>query len=222
MFVPASLCKCSGTCMLDSGFSAHSRVVPLPPAMDASSESPPGSSAPNAGDGSGRGRGERSEGASSKDSSGNRPRPETRQTNLGMLTWASAMGNPGNYGEVSAQRQESTIEQLLAGGRKLQGAGGSDDIGTLAGAWKLGTFMGVFLPCVCTIFGVVVYLRMGFLVGQAGIMGALILLAAAFLIAFLTTLSLAALVSSGPVSSGGLYDGVRKSLGKELGAVIGL
>ena len=87
---------------------------------------------------------------------------------------------------------------------------------------QLNTFMGVFLPCICTIFGVVIYLRMGFLVGQAGLFGSFLILGAAFFISFLTVLSLSALVSSGEVRSGGLYDGVRKSVGPEFGAVIGI
>ena len=86
----------------------------------------------------------------------------------------------------------------------------------------LNTFSGVFIPCICTIFGVVIYLRMGFLVGQAGLFGSFLILGAAFVISLLTVLSLSALVSSGQVSSGGLYDGVRKSVGAEFGAVIGI
>ena len=82
--------------------------------------------------------------------------------------------------------------------------------------------MGVFLPCICTIFGVVIYLRMGFLVGQAGLFGSFLILGAAFTISLLTVLSLSALVSSGDVGRGGLYDGVRKSVGPEFGAVIGI
>jgi solute carrier family 12 (potassium/chloride transporters), member 9 len=87
---------------------------------------------------------------------------------------------------------------------------------------QLSTFMGVFLPCITTIFGVVIYLRLGFLVGQAGLFGSFLILGTAFFISFLTVLSLAALVSSGEVNTGGLYDGVRKSVGPEFGAVIGI
>ena len=87
---------------------------------------------------------------------------------------------------------------------------------------KLGTFMGVFLPCICTIFGVIIYLRLGFLVGQAGVLGAFELLAAAFIVAFVTILSLSALVSNGEIQGGGLYGSLRKSIGPDLAAVIGI
>ena len=70
--------------------------------------------------------------------------------------------------------------------------------------------------------GIIVYMRLGFLVGQAGVPGALLLLCSAFAIAFLTTLSLSALVSNGQVRGGGLYGSLRKSIGPELAAVIGV
>jgi amino acid transporter len=112
---------------------------------------------------------------------------------------------------------------------EMTGSGSDGGLGGLGGLGDgapskqlLGTFMGVFLPCICTIFGVVVYLRLGFLVGQAGVLGALLLLGAAFLIAFLTILSLSALVSNGQVHGGGLYGSLRKSIGPDLAAVIGI
>jgi hypothetical protein len=76
-------------------------------------------------------------------------------------------------------------------------------LSTSSDTYKLSTTMGVFLPCITTIFGVVIYLRLGFLVGQAGLFGAYYILGGAFFISLLTVLSLAALVSSGTVNTGG-------------------
>ena len=112
----------------------------------------------------------------------------------------------------SGSRRSSLVSTLL----------NSRDGDNNFGSSQLDTFMGVFLPCICTIFGVVIYLRMGFLVGQAGLFGSFLILGAAFTISLLTVLSLSALVSSGDVGRGGLYDGVRKSVGPEFGAVIGI
>ena len=41
---------------------------------------------------------------------------------------------------------------------------------------KLGTFGGVFTPDVLTILGVIMYLRLGWVVGNAGLLGAIIII----------------------------------------------
>ena len=61
----------------------------------------------------------------------------------------------------------------------------------------LGTFLGVFVPCTSTIFGVVVFLRLGFVVGQAGVWATLVIIFGCFVLCLLTTLSLCALISDG-------------------------
>ena len=48
---------------------------------------------------------------------------------------------------------------------------------TNSAAGRFGTFGGVFTPCVLTILGVIMFLRYGYVVGQAGVIGALIILA---------------------------------------------
>lgn len=98
----------------------------------------------------------------------------------------------------------------------------------------LGTWMGVFVPCTCTIFGDVVFLRLGFVVGQAGIWCTLVIVFSAFALCFLTTLSLCMLIGEGGDEQAadlgnrhraldpGVYAALRKAVGPELGAVIGL
>ena len=97
---------------------------------------------------------------------------------------------------------------------------------------NLGTFLGVFVPCTCTIFGVVVFLRLGFVVGEAGIWWALLIVLGSFAITLLTTLSLCALISDGGdgatlddgrrgTAEPGIYCAVRKSVGPQLGAALG-
>ena len=62
---------------------------------------------------------------------------------------------------------------------------------------SIGVAMGVFSACTSTIFGVVAFLRLGFLVGQAGWWFSLLVVFASFILCILTTLSLCALISDG-------------------------
>ena len=87
---------------------------------------------------------------------------------------------------------------------------------------KFGTFGGVFTPCVLTILGVIMFLRFGHVVGQAGIWQtcAIVLLAKA--ITLLTTLSLSAIATNTRVRGGGAYYLISRSLGVEFGGAIGI
>ncbi|MAT13760.1 MAG: hypothetical protein CMJ46_00635, partial [Planctomyces sp.] len=68
---------------------------------------------------------------------------------------------------------------------------------------KFGTFGGVFTPCTLTILGVIMFLRFGQVVGQAGVLYALFIVAASKLITSLTTLSLSAIATNTRVKGGG-------------------
>lgn len=89
-------------------------------------------------------------------------------------------------------------------------------------AVALSTFLGVFVPCLCTTFGVVVYLRLGLLVGMAGARLAALILLLSFGIAILTVLSLCALMTSGPIKGGAIYESVRMSIGPDLASSCGV
>lgn len=95
------------------------------------------------------------------------------------------------------------------------------DTGRSAGN-QFGTFGGVFTPCVLTILGVIMFLRFGFVVGQAGLWMALLIVAASKIITFLTTLSLSAIATNTRVEGGGAYFLISRSLGPEFGGAIGL
>lgn len=83
-------------------------------------------------------------------------------------------------------------------------------------------FGGVFTPCTLTILGVIMFLRFGYVVGQSGIVYALIIIAVANLITLLTTLSLSAIATNTEVKGGGAYFLISRSLGVEFGGAIGL
>ncbi|MBN1436425.1 MAG: amino acid permease [Sedimentisphaerales bacterium] len=87
---------------------------------------------------------------------------------------------------------------------------------------QLGTFGGVFTPSILTILGVIMFMRTGFLTGQAGVMQLLIILVMAKSITSLTSLSISAVSTNTPVAGGGAYFLISRSLGPEFGATIGL
>ncbi len=87
---------------------------------------------------------------------------------------------------------------------------------------RFGTFGGVFTPNVLTILGLILFLRTGWVVGQAGLLGALLIVAIANSISFLTGLSLSAIATSMNVRAGGKYYLISRTLGREIGGAIGV
>ena len=87
---------------------------------------------------------------------------------------------------------------------------------------QLGTFGGVFTPSVLTILGVIMFLRAGFVVGQSGILGALLILLIAKGITVMTSLSVSAISTNTEIRGGGAYFMISRVLGAEFGGAIGL
>ncbi|SVB53173.1 uncharacterized protein METZ01_LOCUS206027, partial [marine metagenome] len=89
-------------------------------------------------------------------------------------------------------------------------------------ALQLGTFLGVFTPTTLTILGVIMYLRMGWVVGERGLLQALVIVIIANVITVLTSLSLSALATNMKVGVGGAYYLISRSFGLALGGAIGI
>ncbi len=87
---------------------------------------------------------------------------------------------------------------------------------------RFGTFGGVFTPCVLTILGVIMFMRSGFVVGEAGLWTALAILGLSKLITTLTTLSLSAIATNLEMQVGGVYYMISRVLGPDFGGSIGL
>jgi amino acid transporter len=86
----------------------------------------------------------------------------------------------------------------------------------------LGTFAGVFTPSILTILGIILFLRLGYVVGNVGLARALIILALANGISVLTTFSLSAVATNLKVKGGGDYYLISRTLGPEFGGAIGI
>jgi amino acid transporter len=89
-------------------------------------------------------------------------------------------------------------------------------------ARTFGTFLGVFTPSVLTILGLIMYLRFGWVVGNAGLPLTLFIVLLATSITAITALSASAIATNMRVGVGGEYFMISRSLGLELGGAIGI
>jgi amino acid transporter len=92
----------------------------------------------------------------------------------------------------------------------------------MAQAKKFGTFGGVFTPSILTILGVIMYLRLGYVVGEAGFYAALALIIIAHIISVSTGLSLSSIATDKKIKTGGVYYMLSRSLGLAMGGSIGI
>ena len=85
-----------------------------------------------------------------------------------------------------------------------------------------GTFHGVLKPTLLTIIGVMLYIREGWLVGHAGLLGALGVIVLAYVITGTAALSISSITSNVRMEKGGVFTLVGQTLGLEIGGAIGI
>jgi potassium/chloride transporter 4/5/6 len=87
---------------------------------------------------------------------------------------------------------------------------------------KLDTYNGVFLPCLAQIVGVIFFLRLPTITGQAGTLHTTLIIGICVLSTFVTSLSLSAIASNGTIQAGGPYYIISRTLGVEIGGALGI
>uniref|UniRef100_A0A8C8IGW6 Solute carrier family 12 member 9 n=1 Tax=Oncorhynchus tshawytscha TaxID=74940 RepID=A0A8C8IGW6_ONCTS len=117
-------------------------------------------------------------------------------------------------GEHHACLSGETVEQSLAFSR-LKSAHQSRPK-------KLSTFFGVVIPTLLSMFSVVVFLRIGFVVGQCGLYQAIAMFLVAYFIISMTVLSVCAISTNGALDAGGAYYMISRALGPEFGGSLGV
>nr|CAD7437441.1 unnamed protein product [Timema bartmani] len=88
--------------------------------------------------------------------------------------------------------------QDIEEGPSSPGAGSQNEVHGI----KLGWIQGVLIPCLLNIWGVMLFLRLSWVVGQAGIGESLFIIAISAVVCVLTTLSLSAISTNGEVKGG--------------------
>jgi amino acid transporter len=92
----------------------------------------------------------------------------------------------------------------------------------MAGKKKFGFFAGVFTPSILTILGVIMYMRLGWVVGNAGLIGTIIIILIAHVIAVSTGLSVSSVATDKKIGAGGIYYVLSRSMGVPIGGSIGI
>lgn len=87
---------------------------------------------------------------------------------------------------------------------------------------KFGAFGGVFTPSILTILGVIMYMRLGWVVGQAGLITAIGIILLSHVISISTGLSISSIATDKKIRTGGIYYILSRSLGLPMGGSIGI
>ncbi|XP_065560034.1 bumetanide-sensitive sodium-(potassium)-chloride cotransporter-like isoform X2 [Artemia franciscana] len=111
--------------------------------------------------------------------------------------------------DPSLAELESSITGLPDGGGQSQSI-------------KFGWIRGVLVRCLLCIWGVMLFLRLSWVVGQSGILEAVLIILLASVVTTITTLSMSAISTNGAIKGGGTYYMTSRSLGPEFGASIGV
>lgn len=121
---------------------------------------------------------------------------------------------------MSTEPSSAPAEPAAASGSPTPDKGGG--VVDRSAQARFGTFGGVFTPCCLTILGVIMFMRSGYVVGDGGLVQALLILLLAKGITTLTTLSLSAIATNTEVRTGGVYYMISRTLGSDFGGAIGL
>ncbi|KAK6644092.1 hypothetical protein RUM43_000358 [Polyplax serrata] len=114
-----------------------------------------------------------------------------------------ALHNDDFYEKVQKEKEEENIE--------LQGK-----------IIKFGWLDGVFMRCLLNIWGVMLFLRLSWVVGQAGIGEGILIICLSNVVTLVTTISMSAVCTNGQIKGGGVYYMISRSLGPQFGGAIGL
>lgn len=87
---------------------------------------------------------------------------------------------------------------------------------------RMGTLIGVYLPCIQNIFGVILFIRLTWVVGTAGAIQGFLIVLTCCCTTMLTAISMSAIATNGVVPAGGSYFMIGRALGPECGGAVGM
>ncbi|KAL1114973.1 hypothetical protein AAG570_007796 [Ranatra chinensis] len=116
----------------------------------------------------------------------------------------------------------STLISSLANYSNTIPAAADPDAKPQPGGASMGTLVGVYLPCIQNIFGVILFIRLTWVVGTAGAVQGFLIVLTCCCVTMLTAISMSAIATNGVVPAGGSYFMISRSLGPECGGAVGM
>jgi len=156
------------------------------------------------------------------DSQGDFANPPAPAVPLGVIPKILFFFRALIYMGLVRYKYSAAVDQLQDKGSQCRHPMNSNKTAEQQTGGQLGTFAGVFTPSILTILGIILFLRLGFVVGAGGLGRALVIIALANLISVLTSISLSAVATNLTVRGGGDYYLISRTLGLEFGGSIGL
>ncbi|CAH1393152.1 unnamed protein product [Nezara viridula] len=127
------------------------------------------------------------------------------------------------YSEEMEERPRiSTLISSLANYSNTIPAAEDPDVKPQTGGASMGTLVGVYLPCIQNIFGVILFIRLTWVVGTAGAVQGFSIVLLCCCVTMLTAISMSAIATNGVVPAGGSYFMISRSLGPEFGGAVGM
>ncbi|XP_053305524.1 solute carrier family 12 member 4 [Spea bombifrons] len=112
---------------------------------------------------------------------------------------------------------------LTQGAKEREASDSSEELNKkVSKSPNMGTLIGVYLPCMQNILGVILFLRLTWIVGVAGVLQTLLIVLICCCCTLLTAISMSAIATNGVVPAGGSYFMISRSLGPEFGGAVGL
>ncbi|XP_028134717.1 solute carrier family 12 member 6 isoform X2 [Diabrotica virgifera virgifera] len=125
--------------------------------------------------------------------------------------------------EMEDRPRISTLISSLANySNTIPPASNDPDARPAAGGARMGTLIGVYLPCIQNIFGVILFIRLTWVVGTAGALQGFLIVFCCCCVTMLTAISMSAIATNGVVPGGGSYFMISRSIGPEFGGAVGM